>query len=68
MYHNFGMCVKDGAVHHSRQQWLISKWLGLGVTVRVSQGMGLFLFFSLCVKKVIKTFVLLSWPSTMFMT
>ena len=25
----------DGAVHHSRQQWLVAKWLGLGVTVRV---------------------------------
>ena len=27
--------VKDGVVHHSRQQCLIAKWLGLGVTARV---------------------------------
>ena len=34
-YCSFGWCVKDGAVHHSHQQWLIPKWLRLGVTVRV---------------------------------
>ena len=32
---NVGWRVKDGEVHRSRQQWLVAKWLGLGVTVRV---------------------------------
>ena len=34
-YCNIGWHVKDGVVHHGCQQWLVAKWLGLGVTVRV---------------------------------
>ena len=38
LYCNIGWCIKDGAVQHSRQQWLIacrSQMVRLGVTVRV---------------------------------
>ena len=51
-YCNVGWGVKDGAVRRSRQQWLIAKWLGLGVTVRVrGPGNGILLLFCfLCVK------------------
>ena len=35
LYCNNGWCVKNSVVHRSRQQWLIAKWLGLGVTVRI---------------------------------
>ena len=30
-----GWYVKMVQVHHGHQQWLVAKWLGLGVTVRV---------------------------------
>ena len=30
LYCNVGWGVKDGAVHRSRQQWFVAKWLGLG--------------------------------------
>ena len=38
LYCNIGWCVKDGVdgvVHCSHWQWLVAKWLGCGVTVRV---------------------------------
>jgi len=35
LYCNIGWHVKDGVVHRSHQQWLVAKWLGLSVTVRV---------------------------------
>ena len=35
LYCNIGWCVKYGAVHRSCQEWLVAKWLGPGVTVRV---------------------------------
>ena len=35
LYCNVGWCVKDSAVHRSRQQCLVAEWLGLSVTVRV---------------------------------
>ena len=67
LYCNNGWCVKNGVVHRSRQQWLIAKWLGLGVTVRIRVRARAWarewIFFSLslsrCVK-VTKIFVLLS--------
>ena len=31
LYCNDDSCVKDSAVHHSHQQSLVAKWLGLGV-------------------------------------
>ena len=31
LYCNDDRHVKDGVVHHSRQQSLVAKWLGLGV-------------------------------------
>ena len=34
-------CIKDMAVHRSRQQWLVIKWLWSSVTVRVRLGLGL---------------------------
>ena len=62
MYYKVGRRVKDGVVHHSRQQSLIAKWLGLVATVRVRVTVRAkewdYSFFSLC--KVTKTFVLLS--------
>ena len=35
LYCNVGQRFKDGVVHRSRQQSLVAKWLGLGVTFRV---------------------------------
>ena len=32
VYTDIGWCVKDDAVYHSHQ-WLVAKWLGLGVRV-----------------------------------
>ena len=62
LYCNVGQRVRDSVVHHSRQQSLIAKWLGLGVTVRVRARARArewnYFFFFLC--KVTKTFVLLS--------
>ena len=62
LYCNVGRRVRDSVVHHSRQQSLVAKWLGLGVTVRVRARARArewkYFFFSLC--KVTKTFVLLS--------
>ena len=54
LYCKVGWCVKDRKVHHSRQQWFVTKWLGLGVTVGVrirarAKGWNYFFFF-LCVK------------------
>ena len=54
LYCNNGWCVKNSVVHRSRQQCLIAKWLGLGVTVRIGLELGLgpengfFFFLSLC--------------------
>ena len=55
LYCKVGWCVKDRKVHHSRQQWLVTKWLGLGVTVGVrirarAKEWNYFFFFFLCVK------------------
>ena len=54
LYCNVGCCVKDSAVHCSRQQWLVAEWLGFSVTVRVRararEWDSSVLFFSLCVK------------------
>ena len=33
LYCNVGWCVKDSAVHRSRQQWLVAEWLRFSVTV-----------------------------------
>ena len=35
LYCNVDWYVKDGVVHCSRRQWLVAKWLGCGVTVRM---------------------------------
>ena len=55
LYCNDGWHIKDGVVHHSRLQWLVGKWLGLGVTMRVrvrarAREWNYFFFFFLCVK------------------
>ena len=48
LYCNIGRCVKDGVVHHSRQQSLVAKWLGFGLGV--GREWDYFFFFFLCVK------------------
>ena len=58
LYCNIGWHVKDGVVHRSRQQWLVAKWLGLGL----GPGNGVISF--LLRVKMTKTFVLLSWHVT----
>ena len=45
LYCNNDWCVKDGVVHRSRQQSLVAKWLGGGVTVR-ARAREWFFFFS----------------------
>ena len=55
LYCNVGWCVKDSVVHSSRQQWLVTKWLGLGVTVGVrirarAKKWNYLFFIFLCVK------------------
>ena len=35
LYCNDDWCVKDSVGHRSRQQWLIAKWLGLGVNLQL---------------------------------
>ena len=71
LYCNNGWHVKDGVVHHSHQQWLVTKRLGGGVTVgvRVRARVRECNYFFLCAG-VTKYFVLLSWHvnSTTFTT
>ena len=45
LYCNVGQRVRDSVVHHSRQQSLIAKWLGLGLGLGPGNGIISFFFF-----------------------
>ena len=57
LYCYVGWGVKDGAVIGSHQQWLVAKWLGLGVTVRVRAWARECFFFPLCDKHLCVAFL-----------